>query len=190
MKTYHIILFTIILSLSGCNNKSGNTEKQSEDPNPIEHNATENEAKKNDLANMSVKQLLVLNRKITAEVRDNYRSWSFNEPDRWKHLADKFSEEVICACPESSPKREKVANLYLNHLNQRASIFNSEVENKQALMGNLVTEFIYDLKFLIGVEGFQKWETLSKLEIQKFQYKRDFLSQIISCQQQNINEKK
>ncbi|MDP3445869.1 MAG: hypothetical protein Q8T08_23665 [Ignavibacteria bacterium] len=189
MKTYQLILFTIIISLSGCNNKTVNTEKQGDNHVPIAHNATEIEARNNELAKMSVQQLLVVNRKITAEVRENYRSWSYNEPVRWKYLADKFSEEVIYACPESSSKKEEVANLYLDHLNQRASIYKSDAENKQALMGNLITGFVYELKFLIGVEGFQTWETLSKLEIQKFRFKRDSLSQIISYQQKNANKK-
>lgn len=191
MRIYQFILFTIIISLIGCNKKNASPVKHIDELDSRTHiyNINENCSENNDLNHKSAQQLLAINRRITTEVRENYRSWSYDEPDRWKYLADKFSEEVICAYPESWSKQKEVANLYLSHLKQRASIYKSDSKNKQALMGNSVTEFIYELKFLIGVEGFQKWETLSKLEIQNYKNKRDSLTHIISSQQKNANKK-
>lgn len=187
MKTNQIILFVIIISLSGCNKKAGYTENQCDNRMPHSHDVSVNGTQNNNLAKMSVKQLLVANRKIAAKMRENYRSWRYDEPDRWKYLAGKFADEVIHACPDAYSKREEVAEVYLNLLNQQAAIFKSDAKNKNVLMGNSSAEFIYELKFLIGVEEWLKWETLSKLESQKFKFKSDSITLIISYQQQNIN---
>ncbi len=179
MKINKIILFVIIISVVGCNNKAKRTEKHCEHLNHI-HNSGAPRQINQTLAKLPLPELEAINRNLSAQVRENFRSWSYNEPDRWSYLADKFADEIINFCPEASTKKEKIAEVFLTHLNQRADIYNSNAANKQALMGQSATEFKYNLSFLIGIEGYQKWQSFSKNEFQKFNLKRDSLHKVIT----------
>lgn len=182
MKIYLFILFVIIISISGCKNKPELTVKQNG------MNATEkiNQA----LATIPLSELEAINRNLSKQISENFRSWSYNEPERWEYLSNKFAEEVIRSCLDATSKKEKIAQVFFTHITQRASIYKGNAIDKQALMGHSASEFKYNLSFLIGIEGYQNWQSLSKNEFQKFNLKRDSLQKLSLAVMQNFRNLK
>ena len=135
-------------------------------------------------------ELEAINRNLSKQVSENFRSWSYNEPERWEYLSNKFAEEVIRSCPDATSKMEEVAQVFLTHLSQRASIYKGNAIDKQAMMGHSASEFKYNLSFLIGIEGYQKWQSLSMNELQKFNLKRDSLQKLSLAVMQNFRNLK
>ncbi|MDP2887583.1 MAG: hypothetical protein Q8P34_01290 [Bacteroidota bacterium] len=182
MKTYLFILFVIIISICGCNNKPEQTVKQ---------NGT-NASKKINPENAAIplSELEAINRNLSKQVSENFRSWSYNEPERWEYLSNKFAEEVILSCPDATLNKEKIAQVFLTHLTQRAGIYKGNAIDKQAMMGHSASEFKYNLSFLIGIEGYQNWQSLSKNEFQKFNLKRDSLQKLSLAVRQNFRNLK
>jgi hypothetical protein len=142
------------------------------------------------MGNLTREELMAINRNLSVQVRENFRSWNYKQPERWKYLAGKFADEVVRLSPDAASNREKIAELFLNHLKQRTDIMNSDSKNKQQLMGQSVTELNYNLTFLIGIEGFNKWLALSKNELQKFKSNRDSLNEIVSYAHNKIQKLK
>ena len=140
------------------------------------------------LEDMTLEELLLLNRNLSNRLRNDYRFWSSSEPDRWPTLADNFADNVICSCPEASTQKKEIAQFYLTYLEKRTKVVNSEVKNKQALMSQLSTEFRYNLSFLIGIEGYQKWESESKPQTAGFSQMRDSLYAIIALSDKKYKE--
>lgn len=183
----NLILIVIVVLVCSCHAKKGKNEKDAE-LNQIMvatgHNHSQNHGVSNDnnksLESLSINELLVVNRNISARMRNDYRSWSYNEPDRWSSLAENFSNDVICSCPEASAKKKEIAQSFLNYLNKRAKIYNSDAKNKGELTGQSNLEFKYNLTFLVGVEGYQKWESDSKSQGARFNQMRDSLNAVIS----------
>jgi len=180
MKINQIILFVIIMSLCGCNNKARQTEKQGGHLNHT-HDSNCTGHMDEALAKLPLPELVAINRNLSAQLRENFRSWSYKEPERWEFLADKFAEELIRTCPDAVSKKESIAQVFFTHLKQRDGIYNSDSKNKKNLMGRSSAEFKYNLSFLIGVEGYQKWQSISKDEIQKFKQLSDSLQRVIAC---------
>lgn len=182
MKELQIILLLLILSFYGCNTKKTSNDNQNKlksDAIAKTKNSTclahDHEA----YAKLSIKELNEINRSLSATCRENFRSWSYKEPERWKYLSDKFADEVILANPEVCSKKEEIANVFFKHLSQRSAIYFSDAKNKQELMGKSSTEFNYNLSFVIGIEGYQKWQSLSTKEYKKFTQLRDSLLNVI-----------
>lgn len=183
MEKKQIIGILFILILWGCNTKKSEKEKQNEMNLPkmsISHDSTSSGHNLQVMANLTKQELMSINKNLSTQLREDFRSWSYNEPERWKYLADKFADEVIRSCPDALSKKEQIAEIFLNHLNQRAHIINSKSLKKKSQMGTSSTEFKYNLSFLIGIEGYQKWQLLTKNERQKYKAKTDSLNQVIS----------
>jgi len=142
------------------------------------------------LANLTREELMAVNRNLSAQVRENFRSWSYKKPERWKYLAGKFADEVVLSSPGTVSEREKIAEIFLNHLKQRADIINSDTKDKQAPIGRSCAEFKYNLIFLIGIEGYNKWQSLNKIELQKYHMKRDSLNVAFSYARNKIQKTK
>lgn len=189
----HIILIAVILFVSGCNSSSTQKDKYTEGAptsvsqtsgrNPLVHDHLK-------LDELSVDQLNAINRSLSATARENFRSWNYIEPERWEYLSDKFAEEVVLSCPDASSKKKEIATTFLSYLTQRAKIYSSDAKDKQELMGRSSAEFKYNLSFLIGIEGYQKWQSQSKTELQKFSQLADSLREVIACTSTKIKELK
>lgn len=163
-----IVLIVIILTLCGCNTKKAATNNSAiAGQNPKA------------LANMTKEELMAINRDLSQQVRDNFRSWSYREPEKWKYLAGKFAEEVILSNPTALPNKEKIVDAFLNHLTQRAEIMKSDSKNKQQLMSRSSAEFNYNMIFLIGMEENNKWQSQVKTEFQKYRTVRDSLTKVV-----------
>jgi hypothetical protein len=193
----YLILVIVAALVCSCYSKSEKVEEQAT-PNqitavPVHNQAYENEVCPDDnksLEKMSLDELIVVNRNISARFRKDYRSWSYDEPDRWPSLADKFADCIICSCPEVSSKKKEIAQFYLDYLKKRAETYYSNAENKQALIGQLSIEFKYNLTFLLGVEGFQKWKLDSKPQDVIFNQMNDSLNVIIDFMREKYQELK
>src|SRR5690606_34734788 len=124
-----------------CNTHSNKAEKQIApiqiSTAPVHNLVSENEICPDDnksLEDMSLEDLSVLNRNLTKKLRNDYRFWSSNEPERWPTLAENFADNIICSCPEASSQKNEIAQFYLTYLEKRTKVVNSDVKNKQALM--------------------------------------------------------
>lgn len=193
MEKKQIIGILFILILWGCNTKKSEKEKQKEMNLPemsISHDSTSLGYNLQDMANLTKQELIAIIKSLSAQLREDFRSWSYNEPERWKYLADKFADEVIRSCPDALSKKEQIAEIFLNHLNQRAHIINSKSLKKKSLMGTSSAELKYNLSFLIGIEGYQKWQSLTIDELQKYKMKRDSLNKVISYSYNKVSKTK
>jgi len=187
-----IIVIIIFMILLGCNTNKPvkNQSAKRSNSEAITVVGVSNAKSQNTMANMAHEELMAIDRNLSAQVRNNFRSWNLKQPERWKYLADKFADEMILSSPDVAADREKISDAFLNHLKQRADIMNSDLKNKQQLIGRSIIELNYNLSFLIGIERFNKWLALSKTELQKFKLKRDSLNEIKSYAYNKIQKLK
>lgn len=176
-----IVLIAIIISFGSCNTKNAQKDKQSESSSSTTTHIHDSNCtgKHQSFTNFPIEELNVINRKLTAMTRENFRSWNYNEPERWKYLSEKFADEVIRSYPDASSKKEDISKVFFAYLNQRSSIYFSDEKNKQDLMGKSSAEFKFNLSFLIGIEGYQKWQVFSKNELLRFNQITDSLRKVI-----------
>lgn len=195
MLTKYSILIAVILFVVGCNSSCTQKENRTKEDlttdsqlagsNSLAHNHNHQK-----LDELSIEQLNNLNRNLTAIAREDFRSWNYNEPERWEYLSDKFANEVIESCPDASSQKMEIAATLFKHLNQRSQIYFSDSKNKQELLGRSSSEFKYNLSFLIGIEGYQKWQTQSKIKLQKFNQLADSIREVIAYTSTKIKESK
>ena len=193
---YLILVFVAALVCS-CHSKSEKVEKQVTQNQitaaPVHNHVSENGVCPEDnksLEKMTLDELTVVNRNISARFRNNYRSWNYDEPDRWPSLADNFADCVICSCPEVSSKKKEIAQVFLEHLKKRTETYYSNAKNRQALIGQSDTEFKYNMSFLIGVEGYQKWKLDSRTQDVIVNQMFDSLKVIIALIDNKFQEQK
>lgn len=194
MKKYAVTI-AVILFVGGCS--SSGTQKDNstkEDLTSASQTSVRNSSAHNHdhqkLDELSIDQLNAINRSLTATARENFRSWNYIEPERWEYLSDKFAEEVVLSCPDASSQKKEITTTFFNYLTQRSKIYSSDAKDKQELMGRSSAEFKYNLSFLIGIEGYQKWQSQSKTELQKFSQLADSLREVIACTSTKIKELK
>jgi hypothetical protein len=185
----NLIMIAIAIVVCSCQAKDEKKDKQNRTGQAVgAHNHANSTHGHEALAGLPLNELLEVNRDISARLREDFRSWSYNEPDRWPYLADKFVGEVVRSCPDASANKEKIAGVYLTYLQKRAVVYHSNEKNKQALMGQLSADFKYNLSFLIGIEGYQKWEVASKNQIARFNQMRDSLNTVIAFSDKKYQE--
>lgn len=180
MKTL-ILVLTIALVCS-CKTKDKNSNVPHREAIPSvshEHHAHDHGHAYLALSELSFNELVEFNRNISARWSEDFRSWSAGQPERWPHLANRFADEIIYICPEAGNNREKLAKLYLQNIERRAVILQSTTTDKQLQMNRLNMDFIYNLKYLTGIEGYQKWEVASKRQASQFNQMKDSLDAII-----------
>ncbi|MBN2834185.1 MAG: hypothetical protein JXR48_04385 [Candidatus Delongbacteria bacterium] len=130
----------------------------------------------------SIEELHELNIQITQRYRKSFRSWNYNEPDRWVYLSKSFADEVISSNPQFVQKSTEISKLFVENLTKRAEIYYSDAKNKKSLMEQASNEFKYNLCYVIGVEGFNSWQKNSREIYQEFSQTRDSLKLILAIE--------
>ena len=177
----HIFFIAIVLLVCGCNAKQGKDVNENATSQSRQgHNHEECADDCQELANLPPNELRAMNRNISKRMREDYRSWSARQPERWPGLAGKFADEAIRSCPGALGEREKLEQLYLQNLGKRVAITQSDAKDKKLQMNRLNMEFIYNLKLTLGIEGYQKWEVQNKAGLVRYNQMRDSIHTIIA----------
>ena len=139
------------------------------------------------LADLTMDELHELNIELSKKVRNDFRSWNFNEPERWEYLSQKFVDEVVGINPDLPLDKQTIAEIFVTYLKQRSDVYFSDSKNKKVLAGKASSEFKYNLSYEIGIEGYNKWQKVTLAKFEEYRQLKDSLKNILIAQNQNNN---
>lgn len=134
----------------------------------------------NTIESLSQNELHNLKLDLARRYNNDFRSWNYNKPDRWEYLSLNFADEIIWVNPEFASHKVEISKIFLNYINQRTKIINSESDNKNELAVRANAEFKYNLSLLIGIYGYDKWQIAAKYKIQNFNELKDSIINLIA----------
>lgn len=171
----HFLMALLLLNMGCSNRKLMNENRQGNSQPDVVHNLLNEPTSQVKAIKQLKNERALLRERLTKEIREDYHSWTYTEPERWPYLSEKFADEVIQAYPEAAAHRDEMMKIFRNYLKRRKEAYYADPKKKLQMMSACNGEFKYNLSFLITPAGYEKWQELTKVNYQRFSSKRDSL---------------
>lgn len=139
---------------------------------------------------LSWEEILNTNRRLSSSIRENFRWWNTNEPERWGYLSQKFANEVIAANPHAKLIRKNIEPIFVKHLEQQAIAEKADDKDINNLKMKANNEFRFNLIYEIGMIEFNNWQKMTKVNLEHFKQLQDSLNLLVAEQTKRMEQYK